>query len=52
MGKQNIEMALRRLEDESLRLVTQDLGGARGRKILFNTYSGEVFLKRLRKTEI
>jgi chemotaxis protein CheD len=52
VGQQNIEMALRMLEDESVRLVKQDLGGRRGRKIIFHTHTGEVFLKRLRKTEI
>ena len=51
VGRQNIEMALGMLEDESLRLVKQDLGGSRGRKIIFHTHTGEVFLKRLRKTE-
>jgi len=52
IGQQNIEMALSVLEAEQVRLITQDLGGARGRKIIFHTHSGEVFLKRLRKSEI
>ena len=52
VGQQNIEMALRMLEGESVRLVKQDLGGRRGRKIIFHTHTGEVFLKRLKKTEI
>jgi chemotaxis protein CheD len=51
VGRQNIEMALSMLETESLRLVKQDLGGRRGRKIVFNTRTGEVFLKRLKTTE-
>ena len=52
VGRQNMEKALTMLEDESVRLITQDLGGPRGRKIIFHTHTGEVFLKRLRKSEI
>jgi len=52
VGRQNIEMALSVLTAEQVRLITQDLGGARGRKIIFHTQSGEVFLKRLSKSEI
>jgi len=52
VGRQNMEMALGMLEDNAIRVVTQDLGGARGRKIIFHTHTGEVFLKRLRKSEI
>ena len=52
VGKQNQEMALKALEEASVKIVTRDLGGPRGRKIIFHTHTGEVFLKRLRKTEI
>jgi chemotaxis protein CheD len=52
VGRQNMEMALRMLDEASVRVVTRDLGGPRGRKIIFHTHTGEVFLKRLRKTEI
>ena len=52
VGRQNMEMALRKLEEASVRVLTRDLGGPRGRKIIFHTHTGEVFLKRLRKTEI
>lgn len=51
VGQQNIEMALRMLKGEAVRLIRQDLGGRRGRKIVFHTHTGEVFLKRLRTTE-
>ena len=47
IGKQNMEAALRILESESIRVVGQDLGGGRGRKIIFHTDTGEVFVKRL-----
>lgn len=52
VGRQNIEKALSMLEGEAVRVITQDLGGERGRKIIFHTHTGDVFLKRLRKTEI
>ena len=52
VGKQNMEMALRMLEKRSVRVVRQDLGGERGRKIVFHTHTGEVFLKRLGRSGI
>jgi chemotaxis protein CheD len=52
VGKQNMEMALKLLEQAEVPVVIQDLGGPRGRKIIFHTHTGEVFLKRLRKSEI
>jgi chemotaxis protein CheD len=52
VGRQNLEKALSVLEQASVKVLTQDLGGPRGRKIIFHTSTGEVFLKRLRKTEI
>ena len=51
VGRQNLEMALKMLEEACVRVVTQDLGGPRGRKIIFHTHTGDVFLKRMRKTE-
>ena len=52
VGKQNMAMALEMLQRHSVRVATQDMGGPRGRKIIFHTHTGEVFLKRLRKSEI
>ncbi|MBU4260914.1 MAG: chemotaxis protein CheD [Proteobacteria bacterium] len=51
VGKQNIDMALKTLEQEGLRLAASDVGGLRGRKVIFRIYSGEVFLKRLSSSE-
>ncbi len=48
VGKQNVTAALKILEKEGLTVVSMDVGGMHGRKILFNTQSGEVLLKRLR----
>ncbi len=52
IGRQNIDMALTIIEKEGLRLAASDVGGPRGRKIIFKSYSGEVFLKRLNRSEL
>ena len=52
VGRQNLEMALKILDQSEVRVLTRDLGGTRGRKIIFHTHTGEVFLKRMRETEI
>ncbi len=49
IGKQNIETALKIIERERLNLLASDIGGTQGRKIYFNTNTGEVHLKRLNK---
>ncbi|MBF0456320.1 MAG: chemotaxis protein CheD [Nitrospirae bacterium] len=52
VGRQNIDAALRILESLGLKPLTSDLGGDRGRKIFFNTQTGQVLLKKLRKTAV
>lgn len=52
IGRQNSETALKVLARESLRVAKQDLGGERGRKIIFHTHTGSVYLKRLKKTGV
>jgi chemotaxis protein CheD len=52
VGKQNVEMALRILNELGMKPVASDTGGKRGRKIIFHTHTGEVYLKRLSKTDI
>lgn len=51
VGKQNVEIAQKIIKARNLDLVTFDVGGLQGRKIIFYTHTGDVFLKRLRKTE-
>jgi chemotaxis protein CheD len=51
VGQQNLEKAMQIIEKEGLRVIASDLGGARGRKIYFDTHTGEILLKRLNKTE-
>ena len=47
VGWQNIDRAMEVLEGKGIRPASVDVGGVQGRKILFNTGSGEVFLRRL-----
>jgi len=51
VGQQNIIMAFKVIEKEKLRIAASDVGGVRGRKIIFSTHTGEVLLKRLLKSE-
>ncbi len=47
VGRRNVLAAFETLADERLRVVASDVGGDRGRKLLFLTHTGEVFVKRL-----
>jgi len=51
VGRQNVLTAERILKSEGLSMNVVDVGGLQGRKILFYTHSGEVYLKRLKKSE-
>lgn len=42
IGKRNIELVVNILNKERIRLVASSVGGEHGRKIIFNTYNGEV----------
>ena len=50
VGQENIMTAARIIQSEGLNLISYDVGGTAGRKIHFNTGTGEVFLKRLNKS--
>jgi chemotaxis protein CheD len=47
VGRQNITTAQKIIDREGLKVVFSDVGGAQGRKIFFNTATGDVLLKRL-----
>ena len=47
IGKRNAATAIQMLEKEGLSILSLDVGGATGRKLFFNTRTGEVLLKRL-----
>lgn len=48
VGKQNIESALTILEEKHLKIKNSDVGGKLGRKIIFHTDNGEVYLKKIK----
>jgi len=48
IGQRNIDLALELLEQNRIPVVSRDLGGPVGRKIIFNTADGSVLLKRQR----
>jgi chemotaxis protein CheD len=50
MGRQNISAAIETINDCGLFLKVMDVGGSFGRKIIFDTATGEVLMKRLRRT--
>ena len=45
IGKRNVEMAFEVLEQNGIRVLKSDVGGVKGRKILFNTASNVILLK-------
>ncbi len=51
IGRQNVMTAEQILKSEGLKLHVVDVGGLQGRKIFFNTRTGEVLLKRLRRAK-
>jgi chemotaxis protein CheD len=48
VGTANVKAALETIKKEKLKLLAQDVGDSFGRKIIFHTHTGEVFLKRLK----
>ena len=49
VGRQNIEMAQNMLVQHNMAPSVMDVGGDLGRKIIFLTETGEIFLNRLKK---
>ena len=47
IGLQNVHVATRFLEDEGIPILAQEVGGSRGRKLVFHTETGDVFVKTL-----
>ena len=48
VGERNVRAALEALSARGVRVKTMDVGGHQGRKLLFVTHTGEVFIKRLK----
>ncbi|WP_156921626.1 chemotaxis protein CheD [Desulfovibrio inopinatus] len=51
VGRRNVATAFDVLSDKNIRVVASDVGGERGRKMIFLTSSGEVFVRYLRSRE-
>jgi len=49
IGRDNIKIAKNVLAKKQIRIVSEDVGGEKGRKIVFNTYSGEVAVLKVGK---
>lgn len=49
IGERNVITARDLLEREGIPIIVKDVGGTRGRKIIYNTATNEVLLKRLAK---
>ena len=47
LGEHNVELARRLLEQEGIPVIAEDVGGTCGRKLVFDTASGSVFIKRI-----
>jgi chemotaxis protein CheD len=47
VGSMNIEAARKTIEQAGLNVASSDVGGTEGRKLYFNTQTGEVLLKRV-----
>ncbi|SKA96577.1 chemotaxis protein CheD [Paucidesulfovibrio gracilis DSM 16080] len=47
IGERNVNMARRILASEGIRISKMDVGGDKGRKVLFLTHTGEAWIKRL-----
>ncbi len=52
VGTQNIEQVLRLVLEKGLKIAAIDVGGNSGRKLFIYTHTGEVFLKKIKRTEI
>lgn len=51
IGKKNIVMALKILQEHNIRIVEQETGGDSGKKIFFDNQSGEVEIRPIMKSE-
>jgi chemotaxis protein CheD len=51
IGRQNIEATHRMLDSLQIVPKASDLGGEHGRKVVFNAYTGDVFLKKMPKSQ-
>ncbi len=50
VGRKNVQMAIMELEKMGLRILASDVGGELGRKLYFLTSTGEIWVKRIKRT--
>lgn len=51
ISERNITLANDMLQEEKIPIITGDVGGMFGRKVIFNTASGSVLVKKIKKTK-
>jgi chemotaxis protein CheD len=51
VGRKNVEVALKTIQEKDLKLKAWNVGGNQGRKVIFYTDTGEVYTKFVSKTE-
>lgn len=51
IGRRNVEMARKLLKFARLNIQVEDVGGSQGRKLMFHTQTGEVWVKKLSKMD-
>ena len=47
LGTKNVQLAIRMLDEAVIPVITHDVGGPQGRKLIFNTDSGDAWVKLL-----
>ena len=47
LGEENVALALHFLQTAGIRVVSEDVGGERGRKVIFDTMTGDVWVRKL-----
>ncbi len=47
IGQQNVQVATRFLEEQGIPILVREVGGARGRKLVFHTDTGDIFVRTL-----
>ncbi len=47
LGMKNVQMALNILAEEKIPVIAEDVGGQRGRKVIFQTHDGAAWVRRL-----
>lgn len=50
VGRKNVQVAIMELEKAGLRILASDVGGELGRKLYFLTSTGEIWVKRIKRT--